>query len=115
AKTLGIIDEIVPEKELKSAAVAFARRMADKKPLPRIRDKNERLAEGTPEVFEAMRKSIARRARNQRAPYACIEAVEAATKMPFDEGCVFERKLFDQQVASEESKALRYAFFAERE
>jgi 3-hydroxyacyl-CoA dehydrogenase len=115
AHKLGIIDELAPEGRLKEAAIAFARRVAGTSPLPRIRDKNERLAEGTPEVFEAMRKSIARRARNQRAPYACIEAVEAATKMPFDQGCAFERQLFDQQVASEEAKALRYAFFAERE
>ncbi|HEY8871955.1 MAG TPA: 3-hydroxyacyl-CoA dehydrogenase NAD-binding domain-containing protein, partial [Stellaceae bacterium] len=50
-----------------------------------------------------------------RAPYACIEAVEAASTLPFDEGCALERKLFDQQVASDESRALRYAFFAERE
>jgi 3-hydroxyacyl-CoA dehydrogenase len=115
AHKLGIIDEIAPEGELKQAAIAFARKIADKKPLPKIRDRNERLAEGTPEVFEAMRKSIARRARNQRAPYACIEAVEAATKLPFDEGCALERKLFDEQVASSEAAALRYAFFAERE
>jgi len=115
AKKLGVVDEIVPEKELKSAAIAFARRVADKKPLPRIRDKSDRLSEGTPEVFEGMRKSIARRARNQRAPYACIEAVEAACTMPFDDGCAIERKLFEQQVNSEEARALRYAFFAERE
>jgi 3-hydroxyacyl-CoA dehydrogenase len=66
-------------------------------------------------VFDGMRKSIARRARNQRAPYACIEAVEAACTMPFDEGCARERELFAQQVDSDEAKALRYAFFAERE
>src|SRR3954454_4732527 len=115
AHKLGIIDELAPEGTLKEAAIAFARRVADRKPLPRIRDSNERLAEGTPDVFEGMRKSIARRARNQRAPYACIEAVEAACRMPFDEGCAFERKLFDELVGSEEARALRYAFFAERE
>ncbi len=115
AHKLGIIDELAPEGQLKEAAIAFARRVADTRPLPRLRDRNERLAEGTPEVFENMRKSIARRARNQRAPYACIEAVEAACKMPFDEGCAFERKLFDELVGSEEARALRYAFFAERE
>ena len=104
AHRLGIIDELAPEGQLKEAAIAFARRVADSKPLPRIRDRNERLAEGTPEVFESMRKSIARRARNQRAPYACIEAVEAACKMPFDEGCAFERKLFDELVGSEEAQ-----------
>ena len=115
AHTLGIIDEIAAEADLRAGAIAFARRVAGQRPLPRIRDKNDRLAEGTPALFEAARKAIARRARNQRAPYACIEAVEAASTLPFDEGCALERKLFDQQVASEEARALRYAFFAERE
>src|SRR5271170_2276599 len=115
AHRLGIIDEIAAEGELKVAATAFARRVADQRPLPRIRDKSDRLSEGTPELFDNMRKSIARRARNQRAPYACIEAVEAACKLSFDEGAALERKLFDEQVGSEEAKALRYAFFAERE
>ena len=115
AHKLGVVDEIAPEGDLKTAAIAFARRIADARPLPRIRDKEEKLAEGTPALFEAARKAIARRARNQRAPYACIEAVEAASTLPFDEGCALERKLFDQQVASDESRALRYAFFAERE
>jgi 3-hydroxyacyl-CoA dehydrogenase len=115
AHKLGIVDEIAPENDLKGSAMAFARRIADARPLPRIRDKGEKLAEGTPALFEGARKAIARRARNQRAPYACIEAVEAASTLPFDEGCALERKLFDQQVASDESRALRYAFFAERE
>jgi 3-hydroxyacyl-CoA dehydrogenase len=115
AQKLGVVDEIVPESDLKAAAMVFARRVADKRPLPRIRDKEDRLAEGTRELFEGARKAIARRARNQRAPYACIEAVEAASTLAFDEGCALERKLFDEQVASAESRALRYAFFAERE
>ena len=115
AAKLGIVDELAPEGKLKEAAIAFARKVADKRPLPVIRNSDGKLAEGTPELFEGMRKSIARRARNQRAPYACIEAVEAACKLPFDEGAALERKLFDEQVGSEEAKALRYAFFAERE
>src|SRR5260370_19760543 len=115
AHKLGIIDEVVAEAELKGSAIAFARRIADRRPLPRIRDKNEKLAEGTPALFEATRKAIARRARNQRAPYPCIETVRAATPLPFDEGCALERKLFNEQVNSEEARALRYAFFAERE
>src|SRR5881227_789560 len=117
ALKLGIVDEIIPEGDLKNAAIAFARRIADKRPLPRIRDRDDKLAEAKadPGMFEAFRKSIARRARNQRAPYACIEAVEAACNLPFDEGCALERRLFEQQVGSEEARALRYAFFAERE
>src|SRR5436190_28365 len=117
AQNLGIVDEIVPAGDLKNAAIAFARRIADRRPLPRIRDRDDKLAEAKadPGMFEAFRKSIARGARNQRAPYACIEAVEAACNLPFDEGCALERKLFDEQVNSAEARALRYAFFAERE
>src|SRR5947208_1306036 len=117
AQKLGIIDEIVPEGQLKEAAIAFARRIADKRPLPVIRERDDRLAEAKsdPALFDNFRKSIARRARNQRAPYACIEAVDAAVKLPFDDGIAVERRLFEEQVNSEEAKALRYAFFAERE
>ncbi|HTZ36369.1 MAG TPA: 3-hydroxyacyl-CoA dehydrogenase NAD-binding domain-containing protein [Stellaceae bacterium] len=115
AHKLGIVDELAEELQLRQTAVAFARKIADQRPLPVIRQHDEKLAEGTPALFEGMRKSIARRARNQRAPYACIEAVEAACALPFDEGCRKERQLFEEQVNSEEAKALRYAFFAERE
>src|SRR5438874_4107780 len=117
AHKLGIIDEIIPEGQLKEAAIAFARKIADKRPLPVIRERDDKLAgaKSDPVMFDNFRKSIARRARNQRAPYACIEAVEAAVKLPFDEGIAVERRLFEEQVNSEEAKALRYAFFAERE
>jgi 3-hydroxyacyl-CoA dehydrogenase len=118
ANKLGIVDELVPEGgDLRAAAIAFARRVADKKPVPRIRDRDEKLAEAKadPGIFEAMRRSIARRARNQRAPYHCITAVEAACTMPFDDGARHERELFDELENSAEARALRYAFFAERE
>ena len=81
AKRLGIIDELVEEGgDLRTAGIAFARRVADIRPLPRIRDHDEKLAEAKadPGIFDAMRKSIARRARNQKAPYHCIASVENA-------------------------------------
>ncbi|HZM43270.1 MAG TPA: 3-hydroxyacyl-CoA dehydrogenase NAD-binding domain-containing protein [Burkholderiales bacterium] len=117
AKTLGIIDEIVDEKDLRGAAIRFAKSIAAKRPLPVVRNRTERLAEAKadPGMFEAMRKSIARRARNQKAPYHCIACVEAATTQPFDEGIQTERRLFAELENSEEARALRYAFFAERE
>ncbi len=117
AKKLGIIDEIVDEKDLRGAAIRFAKSVAAKRPLPRVRDKTDRLAEAKadPGMFEAMRKSIARKARNQKAPYHCIACVEAATTQPFEEGLETERRLFAELENSDEAKALRYAFFAERE
>ena len=117
AKTLGIIDEIVDEKNLRGAAIEYAKRIAAQRPLPRVRDKTDRLAEAKtdPGMFDAMRKSIARKARNQKAPYHCIACVEAATTQPFDEGIQTERRLFAELENADEAKALRYAFFAERE
>ena len=118
AQRLGIINEVVPEGgDLREAAIAFARRIAEVRPLPRIREHDEKLAEAKadPAIFDAMRRSIARRARGQKAPFHCIAAVEVACTMPFDDGIRRERELFDELENSAEARALRYAFFAERE
>jgi 3-hydroxyacyl-CoA dehydrogenase len=114
ALALGILDEVLPEgADLRSSAVAYARGIADVRPLPRVRDRAVQVDD--PGVFDAMRKSIARRARNQRAPYRCIEAVEAACTLAFDEGIAREAEFFAELENSDEARALRYAFFAERE
>jgi 3-hydroxyacyl-CoA dehydrogenase len=117
AKQLGIIDEVAAGKDLRAEAIAYAKRIAEKRPIPRVRDKTDRLAEAKsdPGMFDAMRKSIARKARNQKAPYHCIACVEAAVSQPFDEGIATERRLFAELENADEAKALRYAFFAERE
>jgi len=73
-----------------------------------------KLPEGE-DIFEAKKKEISRRARNQIAPYNNIKAVQAAVEMQFEDGLKRERELFEELVNSNESKALRYAFFAERE
>ncbi|PPQ26090.1 3-hydroxyacyl-CoA dehydrogenase NAD-binding domain-containing protein [Rhodopila globiformis] len=113
AAGLGIIDEVLPANaNLRAAAVAYARKIADIRPLPRVRDRN---VTAEPAVFDAVRKSIARKARNQKAPYSCIAAVEAACTLPFDEGIRRESELFAELENADEAKALRYAFFAERE
>jgi 3-hydroxyacyl-CoA dehydrogenase len=117
ARKLGIVDAVVPGKDLRKEAIAWAKQVAAKRPLPRVRDMTAKLAEAKaePGLFDATRKSIARKARNQKAPYACIDCVEAATTMPFDEGIKFERAKFAELENADEAKALRYAFFAERE
>jgi 3-hydroxyacyl-CoA dehydrogenase len=113
AKSLGILDEVLPDgASLRDSAIAYAKKIATARPLPRVRDKT---VTADASLFEAKRKSIARRARNQRAPYACIEAVEAACVMPFDEGLAREQAIFAELENSAEARALRYAFFAERE
>src|SRR6185369_16118063 len=114
AKKLGIIDELLPvTADLLESAIAYALRIMHVRPLPRVRSRTVKLED--PGIFDAMRKSIARRARNQTAPYHCIAAVEASCSMPFDEGCRREADLFKELEDSPEARALRYAFFIERE
>ncbi len=115
AHKLGIIDAIVEEGNLKAAAIQFATEKADVRPLPRVRDRDERLSEATPELFAETRKKLARRARGQPAMELAIQAVEAAVEKPFEEGIQIERQFFDQVETSDEAGALRYAFFSERE
>ena len=113
AAKIGILDEVLPDgANLRQAAVTYARKIADIRPLPRVRDKS---VTAEPGIFDAMRKSIARKARNQKAPYHCIAAVEAACTLDFDAGIRKEAELFAELETADEAKALRYAFFAERE
>ena len=48
------------------------------------------------------------------APGRCVDAVEAAVNLPFEQGVALERQFFVELVQSSESKGLRHAFFAER-
>ncbi len=116
AKDLGIVDALVDGKNLRAEAVAYAKRVAAQ-PLRRVRDLTARLEEARadPKLFDAMRASIARKARNQKAPYHCIACVEAAITQPFDDGIATERRLFSELENADEARGLRYAFFGERE
>jgi 3-hydroxyacyl-CoA dehydrogenase len=53
-------------------------------------------------------------ARGLSAPLRAIDAVAAAVTQKFDAGIATEQKIFGELMVSEESKALRHAFFAER-
>jgi 3-hydroxyacyl-CoA dehydrogenase len=118
AAAMGLFDKLLTEGQLREEAIAFAREViASGAPLKKVRDLDEAIApaRGKPEIFEEFRKKNARKFRGFEAPEACIKAVEAAVEKPFEEGLSFERSLFETLVASEQSAAQRYAFFAERE
>ncbi len=113
----GIIDEMI-DGDLIAGAVAFARRaLAEKRPLRRLRDMDEKLAPArvNPALLSELITPAIRRARGTRAPMACLEAVRNAVTMPFDQALKRERELFVELLMGEESKAQRHLFFAERE
>jgi 3-hydroxyacyl-CoA dehydrogenase len=115
ALKLGIVDRLI-EGDLLGGAVAFAREIAGK-PAPKTRQRNDKV--GTPErngpIFAAARETARKKQRGMMAPLAAIDAVEAATKLSFEEGCQAEQKLFTDCVFSDQSKALIHVFFGERE
>jgi 3-hydroxyacyl-CoA dehydrogenase len=111
----GLVDELA-SKDLRSAAVAFAEKaVRERMPLKRVRDASDKLKVPEPDFFKNYRSSLAKRKRGLEAPQACIDAVEAALTLPFEEGLKRERELFVKLLGGEQSKAQRYFFFAERE
>ena len=115
AVSLGLVDQII-EGDLLSGASAFAGEVADR-PAPRTRDRNDRptaAGEMAP-IIASARETARKKQRNWIAPLAAIEAVEASTRLPFDKGLELERKLFQDCLFSDQSKALIHVFFGERE
>ncbi len=115
ALKFGIVDRII-EGDLLAGAIAFAREVADR-PATKTRDRNGKLgnaADNAP-IFSTARETVAKKQRGLLAPVAAIEAIEVSTKMPFQEGCQAEQKLFVECLFSEQSKSLIHVFFSERE
>jgi len=114
AAELGLVDEIV-DGDLLDGAVAFAAsRVDDSGPLRRTRGLDVRPDAPADQVLAQARRTATAKARGMIAPLRCIDAVEAAVTMPFDDGMRRERELFTELVESDQSKALRHIFLAER-
>jgi 3-hydroxyacyl-CoA dehydrogenase len=114
----GLIDELLTEGQLREGAVAFARKvLAEGRPVRKTREQDGKIAEarGKPEIFAEFRKANARRMKGFEAPEACIQAIEAAVNLPFDQGMKVERDLFARLVSGDQSAAQRHIFFAERQ
>src|SRR5579872_293284 len=115
ALKFGIIDRLI-EGDLLTGAIVFAREIADQA-VRKTRDRNDKLgsAEQNAPTFAVARENARKKQRGMIAPLAAIDAVEAATKLPFEEGCKLERKLFMDCLFSDQSRALIHVFFGERE
>jgi 3-hydroxyacyl-CoA dehydrogenase len=113
AKEYGLVDEIV-QGDLLEAALAFSNKVVGK-PLKRIRDLPAKLEGDAKAFFAQARETIAKESRGYPAPLKILECAEAAATRPFDEGRKVERDNFTYLVGTDESKALRHMFFAERQ
>src|SRR5881398_3535519 len=109
----GLIDRLI-EGDLIPHAVGYAEEVRHVRPLPKSSERQDKLNECDPTVFDEFRKANAKRFRGFVAPEANIKAVKVACEKPYSEGVIEERKLFMELMSGEQSAAQRYFFFAER-
>ena len=100
-------------QSLMDEALAFAREIADVRPLPKVRDLPCKHPQGDA-YFQFARNMVKGMAKDYPAPPKAVDAVEAATKKPFAEGMAFERENFINLMWTPECRALRHLFGAQR-
>jgi 3-hydroxyacyl-CoA dehydrogenase len=113
ALQMGLLDRLI-EGDLLSGAVKFAHEVAGL-PVRKTRERNElgSVSENAA-IFAAGRAQAGKIRRNQTAPLAALEALEAATTLPFEQGCKKEREIVRRVLAGDQAKAMIHIFFAER-
>jgi 3-hydroxyacyl-CoA dehydrogenase len=111
ALEMGLVDKLASEDSLAADAIAFAREMIAKGP----RATRDLPVKGDASAIEGLKAANARKWRGFEAPYANLACVEAASRLPFDEGMAFERTEFTKLMFGSQSAAQRHMFFAERQ
>ncbi len=111
ALQMGLIDRMAGETSLADEALAFAREMIAAGP----RATRDLPVKGDAAAIEGVKAAGARKWAGFEAPYANLACVEAATRLPFDEGIAFERSEFMKLMMGSQSAAQRHIFFAERQ
>jgi len=109
-----LFDQLAASPEtLMVEAMALARKVADQRPLPRVRDLPCKHPLGDA-YFQFARNMVKGMSKNFPAPLKCVDAVESATKRKFEDGMVYERELFLNLMLTPECRALRHLFVAQR-
>ncbi|QQC64114.1 3-hydroxyacyl-CoA dehydrogenase NAD-binding domain-containing protein [Paraburkholderia ginsengisoli] len=117
ALALGLVDRLGNSGDVLAEGLAYTHELlAAHAPVRRTRDAAALAdrAAGLAAVATA-RADTTKKSRGLFSPLKIVEAVEAATEQPFDDGLRLERKLFLQCIDSPQRAGLIHAFFAERE
>ena len=111
AASIGLVDRLAGEDSLTEDAIAYARELIAIGPRPT----RDRPLGGDIGIIGQLKAANAKKWKGFDAPYANLACVEAATRLPFDEGMQFERAEFVKLMAGSQSAAQRHMFFAERQ
>ncbi|MDH3379766.1 MAG: 3-hydroxyacyl-CoA dehydrogenase NAD-binding domain-containing protein [Gammaproteobacteria bacterium] len=111
AEELGLID-VLCDDDLQAVAVRFALEHARCDP-PRLSSR-ETPAPLSADFFAQQTQRLTKKTRGQHSPLRALEAVQIAVERPFDAGMTREREIFMELRDSNQARALRHVFFAER-
>ena len=111
AMEIGLLDRLSSSSVFESA-LGLAREIVGQ-PIPRPRDLVVPAFDS--QVLQQRSQAIIRKATGQEAPPLALQALQAAWTLPFEEGMTLERELFVSRRHSEQARALRHVFFAERD
>jgi 3-hydroxyacyl-CoA dehydrogenase len=110
---IGLVDRMI-EGDLLQHAVAYATEVAEVRPLPKSSERQNKIAEASPDIFDQFIAANPRVFKGFEAPRKNLEAVRAAVEKPYAEGVAVERQLFMELMSGTQAKAQQYFFFAER-
>lgn len=114
ALEMGAVDKIITLESMKDDAVEFANAIANQ-PVPSpisSRDAVENLSNNEWDKFIS---TVTKKSRGQMSPVEAASAVRQACELSVEQAFKEERNRFIKLRDSDQSKALRYVFFAERQ
>lgn len=116
ARALGIIDQLLDDRDYVTRAIAYARQLvASGAPPRRLRERSVPAIESPTTLVSTALEQMPAKHKPLEAAARIARCVEAALSMPFEQGLALSRSLFEECRNSTQSRALRHLFFAERE
>ena len=113
----GLVDQL-SEENLRYDSLNFIKDIIETEAVhPSISLKTKPIVndEETQTILKTYRSQIRKRKRGFIAPEYNIRSIQASLELEFRDGLKFERKLFDELMEGEQSRAQQYLFFAERQ
>ncbi|MGI9363767.1 MAG: 3-hydroxyacyl-CoA dehydrogenase NAD-binding domain-containing protein [Rhizobiaceae bacterium] len=113
ARDIGLVDEV--SEDLIATAISMAKEKSNSPFEGRRLSTIELIPD--PQIQSTLQvavEEVRKRARGAIAPSRALDCIATAFELPFAEGLKNERETFMELVGSDQSKALRHIFFAER-
>lgn len=114
ALAIGLVDDV--NDDPLETAIALAEKIAGQDfEDRRLSQKKLTMTAELEEIFAGAAIELKKRSKGAAAPLRALDCVKQAFNLDFEEGMKLERETFFDLVSSDQSKAMRHIFFAERQ